>query len=194
MGINKNTTWPQSLHWAHRDSSQLSAKGNASTTKPLAVSSSISNRVRTHMDTRTQWLSSKSMATKACRQRKTWALSSKITTHKDFSNPSRTFWQQRRAGSERHGRYPARLRRTRISQTHQGRSGRKAARIQHLYHSFRSTWHAQLQAHLLLPDVRRPVSAQVRIRQGFVRIHNEVQLLLLQKSMDAGASRLFRRC
>merc|ERR1712166_1538187 len=125
MGINKNTTWPQSLHWAHRDSSQLSAKGNASTTKPLAVSSSILNRVRTHMDTRTQWLLWKSMATKA-------------------------------AGSERHGRYPARLRRTRISQTHQGRSGRKAARIQHLYHSFRSTWHAQLQAHLLLPDVRRP--------------------------------------
>merc|ERR1712166_1451969 len=52
------------------------------------------NRVRTHMDTRTQWLLSKSMATKACRQRKTWALFSKITTHKDFSNPSRTFWQK----------------------------------------------------------------------------------------------------
>merc|ERR1712166_535071 len=50
--------------------------------------------VRTHMDTRTQWLLWKSMATKACRQRKTWALSSKITTHKDFSNPSRTFWQK----------------------------------------------------------------------------------------------------
>merc|ERR1712153_202291 len=164
MGINKNTTWPQSLHWAHRDSSQLSAKGNVSTTKPLAVSSSTLNRVRTHMDTRTRWLSSKSMATKACRQRKTWALFSKITTQKDFSNPSRTFWQ-------------------------------KSCQDQHLYHSFRSTWHAQLQAHLLLPDVRRPVSAQVRIRQGFIRIHNEVQLLLLlQKSMDAGASRLFRRC
>merc|ERR1711865_1247114 len=160
MGIQKETSkWRQSLHWAHRDSSQLSAKGKPSTTKPLAVSSSILNRVRTRMDTRIPWLLSKSMATKACRRRKTWALSSKI------------------------------------SETHQGRFGRKAARIQHLYHSFRSTWHAQLQAHLLLPDVRRPVSAQVRIRQGFVRIHNEVQLLLLlQKSMDAGASRLFRRC
>merc|ERR1712166_1699294 len=91
---NKNTTWPQSLHWAHRDSSQPSAKGNASTTKPLAVSSSTSNRVRTHMDTRTQWLSLKSMATMVCRQRKTWALFSKITTQKDFSNPSRTYWQK----------------------------------------------------------------------------------------------------
>merc|ERR1712166_1601295 len=89
MGINKNTTWPQSLHWAHQDSSQLSAKGKPSTTKPLAVSSSTSKIVRTRMDTRTQGLLSKSMATKACRRRKTWALFSKITIQKDAAPAQR---------------------------------------------------------------------------------------------------------